>query len=245
MAVAAHSNPEVLLVDEALAVGDLSFNIKCVNRIADLRRRGTAVLFVSHNEFQVRLAASKCLLLNDGHAEEFADVDKAYIAYDRILAASREDNVQCANNESDTGVLNAVVSIQSVTLIGPDGLSRACSGDRVHFLLRCEAEQKLIGTELEIRIWSDEGHLVSTLKSSSCARYLDLPIGDCEISVAIESIPLRPGRYRLAGGFNKQGEVLYWGRNLATIEIEPPHDRAVDAGIISLPAAFGDPQTLR
>jgi len=66
-AVAAHLDPEILLIDEVLAVGDAQFRGKCLSRISDLGAGGRAVLFVSHNMHAIQALCDRVLLLNDGH----------------------------------------------------------------------------------------------------------------------------------------------------------------------------------
>ena len=65
-AIAAHTSPENLLVDEVLAVGDLSFQQKCYQRILDLKARGTTIIFISHNLEAVQRLCDRVLLLNEG-----------------------------------------------------------------------------------------------------------------------------------------------------------------------------------
>src|SRR5213075_1253153 len=68
-AVAAHLEPEILLVDEVLAVGDAEFQRKCLGRMSDVAREGRTILFVSHNMNAIQRLCSRCLLLEHGHLE--------------------------------------------------------------------------------------------------------------------------------------------------------------------------------
>jgi ABC-type polysaccharide/polyol phosphate transport system ATPase subunit len=65
--VAVHTEPDLLLVDEVLAVGDHAFQAKCMQRIDELHRAGTTILFVSHDAEQVRRLCHRVLFLKDGH----------------------------------------------------------------------------------------------------------------------------------------------------------------------------------
>src|SRR5262249_57794909 len=65
-AVAAHLEPEILLVDEVLAVGDAEFQKKCLGRMAGVARSGRTVLFVSHNLAAIQQVTTRCLLLERG-----------------------------------------------------------------------------------------------------------------------------------------------------------------------------------
>lgn len=74
-AVAAHLDPDILLVDEVLAVGDTEFQKKCLGKMGDVAREGRTVLFVSHNMAAVRQLCLKGLLLNQGRVQSIGDVD--------------------------------------------------------------------------------------------------------------------------------------------------------------------------
>ncbi|MEM7354454.1 MAG: ABC transporter ATP-binding protein [Acidobacteriota bacterium] len=82
-AVAAHLDPEILLVDEVLAVGDLAFQNKCLKKMKDVSRTGRTVLLVSHNMGAIHRLCSRCLLLDQGHLAmdgPTEEVVRAYVA---------------------------------------------------------------------------------------------------------------------------------------------------------------------
>lgn len=80
-AVAAHLDPEILIVDEVLAVGDAKFQEKCLGRMGDLSSSGKTVLFVSHNISAVNRLCRKAIYLRDGHLVEFGAVGDVVAAY--------------------------------------------------------------------------------------------------------------------------------------------------------------------
>lgn len=81
-AVAAHLEPEILVVDEVLAVGDAEFQKKCLGKMEDVaRKQGRTVLFVSHNMAAVKRLCGRCLLLERGALVADCDVDGAILAY--------------------------------------------------------------------------------------------------------------------------------------------------------------------
>jgi lipopolysaccharide transport system ATP-binding protein len=79
--VAAHLEPEILLVDEVLAVGDAEFQRKCLGKMHDVTRQGRTVIFVSHNLAAVRSLCSRALLLGRGHLLFDGDTDQAVERY--------------------------------------------------------------------------------------------------------------------------------------------------------------------
>jgi ABC-type polysaccharide/polyol phosphate transport system ATPase subunit len=80
--VAVHVDASVLLVDEALAVGDLEFQKKCLNRIAEFQRAGGAILFVSHDMLAVRKAANRAIWLKDGAIVQSGPTEEVVAAYE-------------------------------------------------------------------------------------------------------------------------------------------------------------------
>lgn len=84
-AVAAHVEPDVLLVDEVLAVGDAQFRQKCMARMELLRKSGVTVIFVSHNMHQVRRLCNQALLLMRGEKVFLGDSSEAVSSYERSI----------------------------------------------------------------------------------------------------------------------------------------------------------------
>ena len=80
-AVAAHVDPEILIVDEALAVGDITFRQRCMRKIHDLRSHGTTLLFVSHETSDVKALCERCLWLQNGVALELGEADDVVAKY--------------------------------------------------------------------------------------------------------------------------------------------------------------------
>jgi lipopolysaccharide transport system ATP-binding protein len=90
-AVAAHLEPEILVVDEVLAVGDAEFQKKCLGKMQEVARGGRTVLFVSHNMAAVERLCHRCILLERGAVQFIGEVAKAVEIY--LTAARRTDGV--------------------------------------------------------------------------------------------------------------------------------------------------------
>ena len=103
-AVAAHVDPEILIVDEALAVGDIAFRQRCMRKIHDLRAHGTTLLFVSHETTDVKALCERCLWLQDGIARELGEADDVVAKY---LSATLQREISQISRTAADGV-NAV-----------------------------------------------------------------------------------------------------------------------------------------
>ena len=85
-AVAAHLEPEILVVDEVLAVGDAEFQAKCLGRMADVSQAGRTILFVSHNMAAIQSLCTKAVLLQDGRCRMIGGVEEAIDSYLNLYA---------------------------------------------------------------------------------------------------------------------------------------------------------------
>src|SRR5580698_1666694 len=92
-AVAAHCDPDVLIVDEVLAVGDLAFQIKCFERMTQIRERGTTVLMVSHALPVIRRMSQRVLLMHQGEPQFLGDPEKAIGLFHELLHSQEEIEV--------------------------------------------------------------------------------------------------------------------------------------------------------
>ncbi len=89
-AVAAHLEPEILIVDEVLAVGDMSFQQKCLGKIDDMSSGGRTVLFVSHNLAAIKRLCSRAVVLDHGEIYSDTDVETGVADYGKLLGAGSQ-----------------------------------------------------------------------------------------------------------------------------------------------------------
>ena len=90
-AVAAHLEPEILIVDEVLAVGDLAFQKKCLGKMDDVSKQGRTVLFVSHNMQTIRALCPRCILMKQGKVVLDGDTNTVIDIYNREVSQSDVD----------------------------------------------------------------------------------------------------------------------------------------------------------
>jgi lipopolysaccharide transport system ATP-binding protein len=93
-AVAAHLEPEILFVDEVLAVGDIAFQKKCIARMAEVARGGRTILFVSHNMGAIRTLCNRGIVLERGAIVADTDVSTSIATYHRLTSEAQERKLQ-------------------------------------------------------------------------------------------------------------------------------------------------------
>lgn len=188
--IAAHLQPEVFVVDEALAVGDAGFQAKCVERMLELVRGGRTLLFVSHNLTMVEAACSRGLFLLDGRVREIGPVQDVLNAY-----ISWVDEGQRQPKGGTSAAHGRGLVIDRVTLHAANGEERYVfdSGERMNIRIHATAAAILRNTRFSVCIGDTRG-LIGCFMGERDAG-LGLTPGAHVVTCRMASIPLSSGTY--------------------------------------------------
>jgi lipopolysaccharide transport system ATP-binding protein len=200
--VAAHLEPEILLVDEVLAVGDVAFQKKCLGKIGEIAVQGRTVLFVSHNMGAVRSLCNKGILLTDGQVESSGDLSGVIESYYRAVGALQ--NAPAPTVEADARLRFGPVVLNA----GEGNTIQQSRGFQILTTLRIV--QNLSGFSLYCILEDMQGRHVFCLREESPALGLNaVPAGDYSIKVTLPPLWLNPGLYSI------YFKVLLWGEYAA------------------------------
>jgi lipopolysaccharide transport system ATP-binding protein len=130
-AVAAHIEPEIMIVDEALAVGDIAFRHRCMRRIHELRARGTTILFVSHETSDVKALCERCVWLEKGAVRESGDADNVVAKYLSATMLREESRIPSGAVGLRTAFEGRRYGNGHATITGTDLLDAAFRSTRV------------------------------------------------------------------------------------------------------------------
>lgn len=114
--VAIHVDPDILLVDEVLAVGDTQFQKKCYQRMWDLVSRDRAVVFVSHNLWAVKQICNRAMFLKDGQIQYIGTPDEAIRAYEGCMYSAELTRPECSGMAPVT-IADAIVVLEDIQLL--------------------------------------------------------------------------------------------------------------------------------
>lgn len=160
-ATAIHVEPEILIVDEILAVGDSRFQRKCVKKFNEIRNNGSTILFVSHDDYQVRNICDRALYLDKGKQRYFGNADTAVQYY---LSAMQEpvSNDKKEKKKSDDEENNRLIKIGDVLFTDSEGnnVNEINSGDKVSlsFIYHYEGERgELDGLVFVFNLYRKDG----------------------------------------------------------------------------------------
>lgn len=249
-AVAAHLEPDILLVDEVLAVGDVLFQRKCLGKMGDITKEGRTVLFVSHNMLAIQAMCKRCVFLQEGRI--YCD-DKVDDTVDRYLSMGMGDMPSSINTEDwlrPTGMeLGEDLRVINVCMRSPDGRARIMSQAPLIVEIQLRVERQVEDVAYGFAVFSLEGICLFRCHNNDNMGkpYPRLEPGRYRIRGIAESIPLPPGHYRLDIGVRCGKKGLDWLRDLMFFEVveseivETPWLRAQD-GLFREPSRWESPQ---
>jgi lipopolysaccharide transport system ATP-binding protein len=189
--VAAHLEPEILIVDEVLAVGDIQFQKKCLGKMGDVSRSGRTVLFVSHNMTAVRQLTSRCILMKRGNVFFDGTPDKAIELYSDATGAGFEQGGDLARWPRPNAELDRAVEFKSLSF---DDRAPVFEPDE-DLVIDVLANARKDVRELRISgtIFHAEGSPVGSFFSATS---VEMRAGEEKrIRVVLQSLRLAPGGY--------------------------------------------------
>jgi len=195
--VAAHLEPEILIVDEVLAVGDAAFQSKCLGKLRDLAQGvERTVLFVSHNLGAVENLCSRAIFLEDGRIRSQGDTLATVQEY---LAANADRLAQSLDERTDRkgGDAFRFTEIQTLNPDGSPGNMCTPVGQPLVLRLRYEnrSPETLRNVYFNIAVKTNLGTIIAFLNSTAIGKTFDLPPGQGEMECRIENSPFSPGIY--------------------------------------------------
>jgi lipopolysaccharide transport system ATP-binding protein len=193
-AVAAHLDPEILLVDEVLAVGDAAFQKKCLGKMGDVAREGRTVLFVSHNMASIESLCTKGLMLESGYMRMLDEVDKVLTEYSRSALENGEGCIDLVDHLGRRAGSNRVM--RAISVSGPDGaLSSVRMGASIFFRLVFESPTP-IRPCFGLTVKTERGFRVFHASDRNCNQLADCePVSRGVVVCEIPDLRLIPGQY--------------------------------------------------
>jgi lipopolysaccharide transport system ATP-binding protein len=200
-AVAAHLEPEILVVDEVLAVGDAAFQRRCMGKMGEVARSGRTVLLVSHNTAAVRNLCGRAVLLDRGRMTRFGPADEVLAAY--LADQQGEDAAEYDLTDVPRGVGKEAI-LRGVRLLGPNGEPTrvVVCGSPLEIAFRLKLPRAAASPQIGVGVDDGWGQRVFSVASYLAAEDLPgLPAGDSVVRCRVPAADLAPGRYALSLSF--------------------------------------------
>jgi len=197
-AVAAHLEPEILIVDEVLAVGDAAFQKKCLGKMGDVaNQQGRTVLFVSHNMASIQRLCSRAILLNDGNISLDGEVDAAIEKYSAIVDPDTNNQFDLLSYPRNASQYTGVIFSKCLILNSLGNVnSNLRLGEPFSVHLEVIAETSYEDLSLVVGIDSADQTRITTAISSDFGKHFSVaPHRLLQVNVTFDQIVLYPGNY--------------------------------------------------
>jgi len=207
-AVAAHLDPDILIVDEVLAVGDADFQKKCIGKMDGIAKSGKTILLVSHNMASIESICNKAILLKDGEIIDFGISSRTIKKYlDEVIPKVTSDI-----NERNDRIGSAEILLDKISFTDNSGkISNHCRtgsffGIKCDFRTIQKTNKKL---NFCLSVANNEGQRITQM----CTHFLDFEIKKDKfftINICIEKINFQPGTYLFNTYLEGDGKPMDW-----------------------------------
>jgi homopolymeric O-antigen transport system ATP-binding protein len=210
-AVAAHLEPEILIIDEVLAVGDVAFQRKCLGKMQEVAGHGRTVLFVSHNLPAVVDLTTRCLLIERGHLAANGPSRDVVAQFMRSLQAPGGGGARQLDAFRRGNRNAGYVDVVDVRVCGaPPGAGVVELGADLIVEVDLDVLRPIEQGIVNINIYNDQLEAITTLAAQDADFSYALAPGRHTLVCNAGAIPLMPGEYWLSVGAAERGGGLAW-----------------------------------
>ena len=234
-AVAAHLEPEILFVDEVLAVGDIDFQKKCLGKMSDVARHGRTVVFVSHQMAAIRRLCQRALWIEGGKIQMDGPCQEVVSGYESSMARRGRSKIEPPQRGISISHARFVRwEIANATGASPHSLDHI---EPVTIRFVVEVHRHLSEALHGIALYDHEQKLIW----SKAPQKLTLEPGEHALEHTFPMLPLRPGFYTWVPALSADGKLIdEWNcepeMNVATASFQTPSDEWT--GILNVPSHF-------
>ena len=208
-------DPDILIIDEALSVGDMHFQKKCIDRIMEFKQKGVTIIFCSHSTYQISILCDKVIWLKAGKIEMFGDTEKVIPAYEFYQLEKDRKNIERANilqlNEEHPAILREFQILNSMPLK---------RGDNIRFRILIECMNDRLPYHVTLSIKMDNGRGVYVTGSHLSGKPA-ITGKKREIIVTYPKAPIMGGiYYAVARIFDDKGLIVYHEKPMPPFEVK-------------------------
>jgi len=217
-AIAAHLEPDVLLLDEVLAVGDAAFQDKCINRILELRDSGKTIVFISHDLSAVERLCRRVLLMKAGELIGEGSPAEMVAKYQETSAFVQS---QIRQHELGKERIAEVTAVQFVNDTG-EPTNRFQTGYPLRVRLAYKAVKRIEKGVFGIYFCLEGGGVACQFSTAATGDMIDIETGPGTIEFACPVLGLQPGSYHIDATIERLGEpdFIDWHYRCAVISVE-------------------------
>ena len=220
-AVAAYLEPDILIVDEVLAVGDAEFQKKCMTKMGDVAGQGRTILFVSHNMAAVQTVCRRALLLADGQLQKLGTTDEVLAEY--VKASEGADSMPLTERRDRTG--DGRFRFEEFRILDAHGkpAGAAVTGEDCYFRIRLSTPPTGAPMpnplDVAVVIRDFQGRRLTEVTSYFTNSSPRTPAEAREVRCLLPRMPLLAGQYRVDFWCGTMGETQDWITDAAVLRV--------------------------
>jgi len=217
-AVAAHLEPEILLIDEVLAVGDVAFQKKCLGKMDDVAKQGRTILFVSHNMAAVESLCTLAHRLDGGRLVQSGTTRDVVDAYLSSVPTVDNASIRARTDRRGTGKLRFID--MDVAADGSSASVIQCGQDVEFSVGYTSAGADLKNVEMSIDIFTLSGQCLLILNNEMVGVEFGSAPSSGRFCCRIERFPVAPGQYHVTLFCRVNGTIADWLSEAAVLTVE-------------------------
>lgn len=241
--IAAHVEPDVLLVDEVLSVGDAVFRVRCLERMKELVRRGTTLIFVTHDLGQMQAVCSRAVVLSGGQVA-FAGGSREAVSH--YLAAMSAAMAHRPADMHASEATSADVRVRKFAIVSASGsaVANVQANQPLSIELDLETQEQFHAVAVELNLRSAAHEAVASFNSARSGVTYSVSPGQHSLSLDIPALPISGGQYFW--------NVRVWDAKRGVLELDTPfqypmvvYDAGRSSGMLCLDHTWSAPADAR
>ena len=228
--VAIHINPEILLIDEILAVGDTNFQKKCFDKMIEFKRNGVTIVLVTHDMSAIERFCDKALWLEDGIIKKEGYPSEVIGIYMDSMNQKYQESLQLPSIKAkDLEILKAEVTDGTVLK------NLFQTGDKAEFVIYCKKNNSSENIGLKLSLMSSDGKMIfeSSSIKEGCKIDVQESVSDLQFKFSIDNLNLLEGSYKInIAAIKEDGAVSDYKLGICSFSIVSKSD---ESGIVPLP----------
>jgi ABC-type polysaccharide/polyol phosphate transport system ATPase subunit len=234
-AIAVHINPDVLLVDEVLAVGDIRFQRKCIARMKEIVSSGRTVVFVSHNMAAIQSLCKRCVLLFNGQVAAYGESQNVVNAY---LTNSYNRNLPAQAAADSKTMICSFVQVECQDKSGKR-VASVQHGDDLIISVELLLSQPVESARSFLTIHGPDGMTLFETCTKRLGHVLNLTPGIHRFRVLFPRLALLPGIYSFTVSLSDLDNTVFYGYAPNVLDFEVTSDRTNSpVGVVALPTEW-------
>lgn len=193
--VAIHCEPDILLVDEVLAVGDKDFQIKCYQKMHEIKKKATTIIMVSHNEYTIREQTQKCLYIKEGNSKFLGLTEETVNLYMKHMLINKYENSKEKPTKSKHPTKKAEILSLKFYDANWNEVTSIESGEEINLVLECTMRKKINNPIFGVNFYANSGFMYCANSEYEKVRFDNPQLGKISVKINIPHLYLPTNNY--------------------------------------------------